>query len=94
MVSDSKMTRQALSEIESRHHDIMGLESSIRELKEMFTDIALLVENQVPYTEMISKLTGILKRYSLLHHGGRCLCDDHWMARSDSKALLKNRSSL
>ncbi|KAJ3605038.1 hypothetical protein NHX12_027089 [Muraenolepis orangiensis] len=42
VVADSRMTRQALSEIESRHHDIMGLESSIRELNEMFADIAML----------------------------------------------------
>ena len=46
------MTRHALSEIESRHHDIMDLESSIRELNEMFTDIAVLVDTQVPCVEV------------------------------------------
>ncbi|KAG7247974.1 hypothetical protein CRUP_036372, partial [Coryphaenoides rupestris] len=55
VVSDSKMTRQALSEIESRHHDIMDLESNIRELNEMFTDIALLVANQGDLVNNIEK---------------------------------------
>ncbi|KFP31527.1 Syntaxin-2, partial [Colius striatus] len=43
----SQITRQALNEIESRHKDIMKLESSIRELHEMFMDMAMFVETQV-----------------------------------------------
>uniref|UniRef100_A0A8C6Q4A7 Syntaxin 2b n=1 Tax=Nothobranchius furzeri TaxID=105023 RepID=A0A8C6Q4A7_NOTFU len=46
IISDSQITRQALSEIESRHQDIMRLESSIRELHAMFMDMAMLVETQ------------------------------------------------
>lgn len=44
---DSKINQQALNEIEARHKDIMRLESSIKELHDMFVDIAMLVENQV-----------------------------------------------
>lgn len=47
IISDSQITRQALNEIESRHKDIMKLESSIRELHEMFMDMAMFVETQV-----------------------------------------------
>lgn len=47
IISDSQITRQALNEIESRHKDIMKLETSIRELHEMFTDMAMFVETQV-----------------------------------------------
>lgn len=47
IISDSQITRQALNEIESRHQDIMRLESSIRELHAMFMDMAMLVETQV-----------------------------------------------
>ena len=47
IMSDSQITRQALSEIESRHQDIIRLEASIRELRTMFMDMALLVETQV-----------------------------------------------
>ncbi|XP_053477418.1 syntaxin-3 [Ictalurus furcatus] len=43
---DSAISKQALSEIEARHKDIMRLESSIKELHDMFVDIAMLVENQ------------------------------------------------
>ncbi len=44
---DAGISKQALSEIEARHKDIMRLESSIKELHDMFVDIAVLVENQV-----------------------------------------------
>lgn len=44
---DSGISKQALNEIEARHKDIMRLESSIKELHDMFVDIAMLVENQV-----------------------------------------------
>ena len=44
---DSGMSKQAVNEIEARHKDIVRLESSIKELHDMFVDIAMLVENQV-----------------------------------------------
>ncbi|XP_062930122.1 syntaxin-2 isoform X1 [Mobula hypostoma] len=46
IISDTQITRQALNEIESRHKDIMKLEASIRELHDMFVDMAMLVEQQ------------------------------------------------
>ncbi|KAJ8260699.1 hypothetical protein COCON_G00164220 [Conger conger] len=49
------MTLEALREIESRHRDIVQLESSIRELHSMFLDIALLVETQGDMTNNIEK---------------------------------------
>uniref|UniRef100_W5KR63 Syntaxin 3a n=1 Tax=Astyanax mexicanus TaxID=7994 RepID=W5KR63_ASTMX len=45
-IMDSGISKQALNEIEARHKDIMRLESSIKELHDMFVDIAMLVENQ------------------------------------------------
>ncbi|XP_068099732.1 syntaxin-2 [Hyperolius riggenbachi] len=53
IISDSQITRQALNEIESRHQDIMKLEKGIRELHDMFVDIATLVETQ---GEMINNI--------------------------------------
>lgn len=44
---DSQMTKQALNEIETRHNEIIKLETSIRELHDMFVDMAMLVESQV-----------------------------------------------
>ncbi|KAM8759673.1 syntaxin-2 isoform 1-T1 [Acanthopagrus schlegelii] len=55
IISDSQITRQALNEIESRHQDIMRLESSIRELHAMFMDMAMLVETQGEMVNNIEK---------------------------------------
>lgn len=60
---DSKINQQALNEIEARHKDIMRLESSIKELHDMFVDIAMIVENQVhehhsePESELMQQTT-------------------------------------
>ncbi|XP_037396381.1 syntaxin-3a isoform X9 [Pygocentrus nattereri] len=48
-IIDSGISKQALSEIESRHKDIVRLESSIKELHDMFVDIAMLVESQFSF---------------------------------------------
>ena len=45
--SDTQISSQALGEIESRHQDIIRLESSIKELHEIFADTAMLLEIQV-----------------------------------------------
>ncbi|KAJ0057435.1 hypothetical protein NL108_006114 [Boleophthalmus pectinirostris] len=55
MKCESRLSSQALNEIESRHFDIMSLESSIRDLHEIFTDIALLVEIQGELMNNIEK---------------------------------------
>lgn len=55
IVLDARVTRQALDEIESRHEDILRLESSIRELHEMFVDIAMLVQSQGEMLNNIEK---------------------------------------
>ncbi|KAM7145058.1 syntaxin-2 isoform 3-T3 [Macrochelys suwanniensis] len=55
IISDSQITRQALNEIESRHKDIMKLESSIRELHEMFMDMVMFVETQGEMINSIEK---------------------------------------
>lgn len=44
---DTQQTKQALNDIEARHNDIIKLENSIRELHDMFLDMAALVEHQV-----------------------------------------------
>ncbi|XP_051965157.1 syntaxin-2-like isoform X2 [Xyrauchen texanus] len=55
IISDSLITRQALNEIESRHKDILRLESSIKELHDMFVDMAMLVETQGELIDNIEK---------------------------------------
>ncbi|XP_044850356.1 syntaxin-2-like [Mauremys mutica] len=55
IISDSQITRQALNEIESRHKDIMKLESNMRALHDMFTDMAMFVETQGEMINSIEK---------------------------------------
>lgn len=43
---DTEHAKQTLAEIEARHADIMKLENSIRGLRDMFIDMALLISNQ------------------------------------------------
>ena len=47
IITDTKQAKQMLAEIQARHEDIIKLENSIRELHDMFIDMALLVETQV-----------------------------------------------
>ncbi|XP_061887109.1 syntaxin-2-like isoform X2 [Entelurus aequoreus] len=49
------MSSEALSEIESRHEDIVRLEASIRELHEILSDTALLLEIQGDLVNSIEK---------------------------------------
>ena len=47
IITDTQQARQTLADIEARHNDILKLEASIRELHDMFMDMAMLVESQV-----------------------------------------------
>ena len=47
IIMDTAQAKQTLADIEARHNDIIKLESSIRELHDMFMDMAMLVESQV-----------------------------------------------
>jgi len=44
---ETQAAKESLADIEARHEDIMKLENSIRELHEVFVQMAVLVENQV-----------------------------------------------
>ncbi|KZC13301.1 PREDICTED: syntaxin-1B-like [Dufourea novaeangliae] len=46
ILEDSRITRQQLSDIQSRHNDILKLEKSITEIRDMFTEMAFLIEKQ------------------------------------------------
>uniref|UniRef100_A0A672FXF7 Syntaxin 19 n=1 Tax=Salarias fasciatus TaxID=181472 RepID=A0A672FXF7_SALFA len=44
--NDARITRSQLSEIEQRHKELLNLENNMKELKDLFMDIFLLVEEQ------------------------------------------------
>ena len=47
---ETQDAKKSLADIEARHQDIMKLENSIKELHDMFMDMAMLVESQVSYS--------------------------------------------
>ena len=47
IIMDTAAAKQTLADIEARHADIIKLETSIKELHDMFMDMAMLVESQV-----------------------------------------------
>ena len=47
IMMDTAAAKQTLADIEARHADIIKLETSIKELHDMFMDMAMLVESQV-----------------------------------------------
>ncbi|GAB1607951.1 syntaxin-like isoform X1 [Argonauta hians] len=53
IIMETQQARQTLADIEARHEDIIKLENSIRELHDMFMDMAMLVESQ---GEMIDRI--------------------------------------
>ena len=44
---DDQQAKQALDDVQQRHQEILKLENSIKELHDMFMDMAMLVESQV-----------------------------------------------
>jgi syntaxin 1A len=53
---ETKIAKQTLADIEARHNDILKLEQSIKELHDMFMDMAMLVESQVILKQKISRI--------------------------------------
>ncbi|XP_074643286.1 syntaxin-like isoform X2 [Tubulanus polymorphus] len=53
IITETQEAKQSLAIIEARHADIMKLEKSIKELHDMFMDMAMLVESQ---GEMIDRI--------------------------------------
>lgn len=47
-----QQAKQTVAIIEARHTDIIKLEKSIRELHDMFVDVAVLVESQVELSDL------------------------------------------
>lgn len=53
IIMETQQAKQSLAEIEARHSDIMKLEKCIRELRDLFVDLATMVETQ---GEMINRI--------------------------------------
>ncbi|XP_059930718.1 syntaxin-1A-like isoform X1 [Gadus macrocephalus] len=63
------ITQQAMNEIETRHTEIIKLENSIRELHDMFMDMAMLVESQGALVDNIEhSVQGATEYVGQAHH--------------------------
>merc|ERR1719369_1063080 len=79
IIMETQQAKQTLADIEARHEDIMKLETSIKELHDMFMDMAMLVESQ---GEMIDRI-----EYHVEH-----AVDYVQTATQDTKKALKYQS--
>merc|ERR1712029_1224546 len=79
IIMDTAAAKQTLADIEARHADINKLETSIKELHDMFMDMAMLVESQ---GEMIDRI-----EYHVEH-----AVDYVQTATQDTKKALKYQS--
>ncbi|XP_070694634.1 syntaxin-19 [Pempheris klunzingeri] len=53
LLNDARITRSQLSEIEQRHKELLSLENNMKELRDLFMDIFMLVEEQGAYIDHI-----------------------------------------
>ncbi|CAL8321037.1 unnamed protein product [Merluccius merluccius] len=53
LLNDARITRSQLSEIEQRHKELLNLENNMKDLRDLFTDIYLLVEEQGAHIDHI-----------------------------------------
>lgn len=79
IIMDTAAAKQTLADIEARHADIIKLETSIKELHDMFMDMAMLVDSQ---GEMIDRI-----EYHVEH-----AVDYVQTATQDTKKALKYQS--
>lgn len=63
---ETQQAKQTLADIEARHADIIKLENSIRELHDMFMDMAMLVESQVRFNSFVNSLTNDLHQFDMI----------------------------
>lgn len=53
LLNDQRITRSQLSEIEQRHKELLSLENNMKELRDLFMDIFMLVEEQGAFIDHI-----------------------------------------
>ncbi|XP_050503204.1 syntaxin-1A isoform X4 [Diabrotica virgifera virgifera] len=66
IIMETQQAKQTLADIEARHADIIKLENSIRELHDMFMDMAMLVENQGELVDRVEYNVGTTQDHVML----------------------------
>lgn len=63
IITETLQARQQLADIEARHEEIMKLETSLRELHDLFVDMAVLVQGQGVMVDNIATHVSSAKEY-------------------------------
>ncbi|XP_049541866.1 syntaxin-1A isoform X6 [Anopheles darlingi] len=87
IIMETQQAKQTLADIEARHADIIKLENSIRELHDMFMDMAMLVESQ---GEMVDRIEyHVEKSTDYVTSGGENLVQAvKYMSKARKKKIL------
>ncbi len=62
-MTDTQQAKQILADIKARHTDIMKLENSMRELHDMFMDLAILIESEGEMIDHIQSHVSSAREY-------------------------------
>uniref|UniRef100_A0A2M4AJ22 Putative snare protein syntaxin 1 n=1 Tax=Anopheles triannulatus TaxID=58253 RepID=A0A2M4AJ22_9DIPT len=87
IIMETQQAKQTLADIEARHADIIKLENSIRELHDMFMDMAMLVESQ---GEMVDRIEyHVEKSTDYVTSGGESLVQAvKYMSKARKKKIM------
>ncbi|XP_073943772.1 syntaxin-1A-like isoform X5 [Choristoneura fumiferana] len=87
IIMETQQAKQTLADIEARHADIIKLETSIRELHDMFMDMAMLVESQ---GELVDRIEHHVTQTTDYVDTGRTelIKASKWMARARKKKIF------
>lgn len=88
IIMETQQARQTLADIEARHADIIKLENSIRELHDMFMDMAMLVESQGELVDRIEFHVTQAKDHVIDGRGELQLAEDYQTKARKKKVMI------
>ena len=68
IIGDMQQAKQTLVDIEARHKNVLRLENNIKELHDMFVDMAMLMESQGTMIDNIEYKTSSRRVKTSLQH--------------------------
>lgn len=87
IIMETQQAKQTLADIEARHADIIKLENSIRELHDMFMDMAMLVESQGELVDRIEHHVA-QSRDVIIHTKGELQIAEEYFQKAKEKKIL------
>lgn len=88
IIMETQQAKQTLADIEARHADIIKLENSIRELHDMFMDMAMLVESQGELVDRIEFHVTQTTDHVVVGRGELQLAEDYQTKARKKKVLI------